>query len=59
MTGRYTQTRNRFTGFAASGLTPVRMNSPIITGTSVIESNAAAAMAKVLVHANGETRRPS
>ncbi len=58
MTGRYTQTRNRFTGFAASGLTPVRMNSPIVTGTSVIESNAAA-MANVLVHANGENRRPS
>ena len=49
MIGRYTQIRNRFTGFRASGKILPRMNSIISTGTKVTESMAAPAMAKVLV----------
>ena len=49
MIGRYTQIKKRFTGFLASGMILPRMNSIINTGTSVTESIAAPAMAKVLV----------
>ena len=40
-------------------MTLPRMNSIISTGTSVTDSSAAPAMAKVLVKASGENRRPS
>ena len=59
MTGRYTRMRNRLTGFAASGLTLPRMKSPIMTGTSVIDSSAAAAIESVFVQASGLKSRPS
>ena len=41
--------RNRFTGFFASGMIRPRMNSSISTGTSVTDSSAEPAIAKVLV----------
>ena len=51
--------RKRFTGLRASGRMRPRMNSSISTGTSVIDSSAAPAMAKVLVQASGANSRPS
>jgi hypothetical protein len=46
-------------GFFFSGITLPRMNSSISTGTSVIDSSAADAIAKVLVNASGANMRPS
>ena len=51
--------RKRLTGLADSGFTPLRMKSPIITGTSVIESSDADAIESVFVHASGLKSRPS
>ena len=42
----------RLTGLADSGFTRPRMKSPIITGTSVIDSSEAAAIASILPRTN-------
>ena len=44
--------------FSSFGIFP-RMNQPISTGASVMESNAAAAIEYVLVNASGLNSRPS
>ena len=46
-------------GFARSRKMRPRMNSPIVTGTSVTDSRLAAAIANVLVNASGLNSRPS
>ena len=46
-------------GFFFSGITLPRMKSSISTGTSVTDSSAAAAIAKVFVNASGANIRPS
>ena len=49
MMGRYSQISKRFTGFLCSGTMRPRTNNTISAGTTVIESMAAAAIAKLLV----------
>src|SRR3954468_1445848 len=59
-TGSYSHVKNRETGFRASGLRRrPRMNSVMSTGTSVIESSDANAIADVFVKASGRNMRPS
>src|SRR5438046_1367708 len=58
-TGRYTLIAQRLRGFSASARIFPLTNHPMSAGTSVTESSAAAAIAKVLVSASGRNSRPS
>ena len=58
-TGSYRRPRRRLTGLWSSSRIFPRMKVVAMAGTSVIESNAANAIEKVLVQASGEKRRPS
>ena len=58
-TGSYAARRTRLSGFARSRQMRPRMNSPIVTGTSVTDRRLAAAIAKVFVNASGRKSRPS
>lgn len=59
MIGRYVQIRKRLSGFLCSGTMRPRTNRTISAGTSVTDSRAAAAIAKVFVKASGPNNRPS
>src|SRR5213082_320769 len=58
-TGRYSCRAQRLSGFSASARIFPFTNQPMSAGTSVTESSAAAAIAKVLVSASGRNSRPS
>ena len=53
MNGRYKNNRNLLTGFLYSGSILPLIKYPIITGTNVIDSKAAPAIAYVFVNASG------
>ena len=59
ITGAYSACRSRFNGLDDSGRISPRTSHPISTGTRVIESSAAPAIANVLVNASGLNSRPS